>query len=327
MIDVFGLQARYVGADRARRRAPAVSAPLQSALRSLLGLLARRGSYRVASPYPAETFLFRDKDFRRLGLHPREASVFQSVADDYLFDIFVRTGNASRVQNVGRAGLRPKPAGIYQKTSKDAFAGLVVYSDREKGSGDLDAVRHPDPLHSTRWARVLAEEGMHLRELAPGAFGVRDRACNFIYGDIDIHGVYQRNAERHWAKRITAHTFVPLFNDRLLRTGLYSRSLLEHGTLMKPKDFGVLPHHPIQHGAHDEWPQRNDPSYAGGVNMGPLPGVISFGPGKRAQYISTVPQYRDILASLGCDDPYTGPAWSNGRNRLAKSRYVAVDAF
>lgn len=293
----------------------------------MLSLLVRRRSYRVASPYPAEAFLSKDKHFRRWGLHPREANVFQSIAEDYLFDIFVRTGNASRVQNVGRPGLRPKPAGIYQKTSKEAFAGLVIYSDREKGSRDLDAVRHPDPVHSTRSARVLAEEQMHLRELAPGAFGVRDRACNFIYGDIDIHGVYQRVAKRHWARRIAAEIFVPLFNDRLMRTGLHRPSLLEQGTLMKPKDFGVLPHHPIQHGAHDEWSQRNDESYAGGVNMGPLPGVIYFRPRMRAQYVSTVPQYRDILASLGCDDPYTGPAWSNGRNRLAKSRYVAVDAF
>jgi insecticidal toxin complex protein TccC len=275
--------------------------------------------------------LSKDSDFTSLGLHPIEASAFRSLADEHGWDVFVRTGNASRVANVGRPGLRPKMAGVYQKTNKDAFAaGLVVYTEeqRAKARNDLDAIRHPDPAHSALSARVLASEKLNLRQLGPGTYGVRDGAGNFIYGDIDIHGVYRRSKGSSRAQRVGARTFVPLFNDKLSGTGLHSPSLLEFGTPLMAKEFGVLPFHAIQHGAHDEWRERNDESYAGGVNMGPLPGVIHFRPGAKPYHIATVPQYREVLASLGLDSTYTAAAWSNGRNRLAKERYtVHSDAF
>lgn len=88
------------------------------------------------------------------------------------------------------------------------------------------------------------------------------------------------------------------------------------------EDFGVLPYSPIQHGAHDEWARRNDPFYAGGVNMWPLPGVIHFRPGEKPRHVSTVAHYRDILASLGQERVYSAEAWDHGRNRLAAVRYV-----
>ena len=318
------------GAWQTRGEAHAVKASRQPALRSFVGLPGRRGSYKVASPYPVDVFLTKDGDFTSLGLHPLEAGALQSLADEHGFDIFVRTGNASRAANVGLPGLRPKMAGVYQKTNKGEFAaGLVVYTDaqRERGRQDLDAIAQPDPAHSDLTARVLAGEALNLRELAPGIYAVRDGAGNFIYGDIDIHGVYRRRGAGRSAEPIGASSFVPLFNAKLSETGLHRPSLLEYGTPLVPKDFGVLPFHAIQHGAHDEWSERNDESYAGGVNMGPLPGVIHFRPGATPYHISTVPQYRDVLASLGLESVYTAAAWSKGRNRLAKDRYAPIDAF
>lgn len=319
-----------VVAPQARSRAPTIVESVKSALRSFSSPIGRRSSYTVASAYPADVFLSKDGDFTSLGLHPREARAFQSIADEHGLDVFVRTGNASRVANVGRPGLRSKMAGVYQKTNKGAFAaGLVVYTDEEieRAQNDLHAIHHPDPAHSELSARVLADEKLSLRELRPGTYGVRDGAGNFIYGDIDIHGVYRRRDGGSHAERVAASTFVPLFNAKLSETGLHSPSLLENGTPLVPKDFGVLPFHAIQHGAHDEWRERNDESYAGGVNMGPLPGVIHFRPGAKPHHISTVPHYRDILASLGLDSTYTSAAWSNGRNRLANARYTRVDSF
>lgn len=314
-----------------RRHAPARRGGARSLVRSVLRSFARVfgqcGNYTLASPYPRNGALCEDGQFESLGLHRREAFVFQSLADRHRYEIFVRTGHVSRVANVGHPGLRPKPAGVYQKTCKEnRFPGLVIYRDNElaKAKCDLAAIDRPDPLHASHSLRMLAAEGLRLRPLTHALQGVRDAAGNFFYGDIDIHGVYRRVADGQ-AERVDADTFVPLFNADLIATGLHAASLLEYGTPMLEKEFGVLPHSPVQHGAHDEWSERNDASYAGGVNMGPLPGVIHFRPGAKPHHVATVAHYRDILASLGQDRVYTSEAWTNGRNRLAAVRYLRRD--
>jgi insecticidal toxin complex protein TccC len=294
---------------------------LRSALRTFG--VGRRGRYALPSAYPLESVLAEPDQFRALGFHPDEADAFQRLANWHRYDIFVRSSHVSRVGNVGRPGLRPKPAGVYQKTNKASFAaGLVVYRDGEesKWTRDLERINHPDPAHAPLALRVLASEGLHVWPLGSGTQGLRDGAGNFFYGDIDIHGVYRRTGA-HQSERIDARTFVPQFNMSLMATGLHASDLLECGTPMEKKEFGVLPHSPVQHGAHDEWSERNDASYAGGVNMGPLPGVVHFRPGVTARYVATVPHYKDILASLGQAHLYTSAAWSNGRNRLAAARY------
>lgn len=319
-----------LGATPRHTAARTAGAPsrVRSVLRSFARMFWQRGRYTVASPYPQNGTLSEDGQFQSLGLHPREAVVFQSLADRHRYEIFVRTGHVSRAANVGRPGLRPKPAGVYQKTSKEnRFPGLVVYRDNElvKAKRDLLAIDHPDPRHASRSLRVLATEGLRLRPLTDALHGLRDAAGNFLYGDIDIHGVYRRVADDQ-AERIGAGTFVPLFNADLTATGLHAASLLEYRTPMHEKEFGVLPHPPVQHGAHDEWSERNDAAYAGGVNMGPLPGVIHFRPGVKPHHVATVTHYRDILASLGQKGVYTSAAWTNGRNRLAAVRYLRRDS-
>jgi insecticidal toxin complex protein TccC len=296
-------------------------------MRSRLG---RRASYTLPNPYPRDSPLFESDQFRDLGLHPREAAVFQRLAERHRYEIFVRTSDASRADNVGRPGLRAKPAGVYAKTNKlktPVAVGLVVYrdGDESKWERDLERINRPDPAHASRSMQVLANEGLDVRPLGYGLHGLRDSAGNFFYGDIDIHGVYRRTGPRH-GERIHAETFVPQFNTDLTATGLHASSLLEYGTPMWQKDFGVLPHSPIQHGAHDEWSERNNANYAGGVNMGPLPGVIHFRRGAAPRYVATVAQYKDILASLGQAQTYTAAAWSNGRNRLAAVRYTRRDS-
>lgn len=297
-------------------------------LRSFARVFRRSGGYGLSSPYPVNSVLTDAAQFEALGLHPREPETFQRLADRHRYDIFVRTSHASRVANVGRVGMRPKPEALYRKTGRaPSVPGMIVYADSEieQAKRDLAAIHHPDQLHASLAMRVLATEGLRLRPLGDGIHGVRDGAGNFFYGDIDIHGVYQRTGPKR-ARQVDARTFVPLFNAELTGTGLYSASLLEYRTPMLEKDFGVLPYSPIQHGAHDEWARRNDPFYAGGVNMGPLPGVIHFRPGEKPRYVSTVAHYRDILASLGQESVYTAEAWAHGRNRLAAVRYVRRDS-
>jgi insecticidal toxin complex protein TccC len=215
--------------------------------------------------------------------------------------------------------MRPKPAGVYQKTSKGSYMpGLVGYEAEEddRGMSDVRSIRHPhhDAPNSLQ---VLSEEGYSLRDLGEGMLGLRDEAQNFIYGDIDIHGVYKQEEGDSKATMIDASTFVPLFNERLIATGLHSPDLLEYGTVAREKDFGVQPWSPIQHGAHDEWDRRNDTTYAKGVNMGPLPGVIHFSPDPQMtpSYIGTTSLYQGELEGLGRDDIYTPEAWAKGNTR------------
>lgn len=262
-----------------------------------------------------------DDDFISLGLHPAEAEVFQSLADSQQYDIFVRAGNDARVANLGRYGMRSKPAAIYQKTNKgDFLPGAVLYpkQDRGKGKNDLRRASSYEPTQSgrsNRLPRTLARERWSLGKLTPDWLGVRDAAGNLVYGDIDLHGVYHHRPGQKRADRIAGRKFVPLFNDELMKTGLYAPSLLRFGTPMVKKKYGVLPHHPIQHGAHDAWPKRNDKKYAGGVNMGPLPRVIHFRPNASAKYLPTVEDYQKALASLGHERTYTADAWKKGINR------------
>jgi hypothetical protein len=283
----------------------------------------RTGSFTLPQPYAPSAVLCVPKDFERLGLRSEEAAAFQELAAEKHWDIFVRTGTSTRTMNVGRPGLRPKPPGLYRKTSKDAVQpGLVSRkaSEEKQGREELDRINNPDPRHASLSIQVLAEEGLHWRAIGADILGVRDQAGNFIYGDIDIHGVYARQPDES-VEKIPAGIFVPLFNERLMATGLHGPQLLESATLMKEKEYGVLPYSPIQHGAHDEWTERNNEDYAGGVNMGPLPGVIQFSRDAAPYYIATVPQYRDVLKSFNRDKEYVGPAWSNGNNRLADEHY------
>ncbi len=283
----------------------------------------RADSFDVPQPYPSPKPLRTSQDFGRLGLRGAEAEAFENLAKEKQLDIFVRTGTVTRTMNVGRPGLRPKPAGIYQKTSKDAYLpGLVLYKacEEKKGRSDLATVHNPDPHHAPLSMQVLATEGFHLRPVGDDYLGLRDQAGNFVYGDIDIHGVYARQADGP-AIKIPAEQFVPLFNAQLMETGLHGPHLLETNTEMKEKEYGVLPYSPIQHGAHDEWTERNNTKYAGGVNMGPLPGVIHFSPDAPPYSIESVPQYREALKLLKRDEEYVGASWANGRNRLATEHF------
>lgn len=320
MFDTFARRSARTRRQSSSGRWPRVG----SILRSFARAFRRSGGYTLRSPYPVNSVLTDAAQFEALGLHPREPGAFQRLADRHRYEIFVRTSHVSRVANVGRVGMRPKPEALYRKTGRAASVpGMIVYADSEieQAERDLAAIHHPDQLHASLAMRVLATEGLRLRPLGDGIHGVRDGAGNFFYGDIDIHGVYQRTGPNR-ARQVNAGTFVPLFNAELAATGLYSANLLEYRTPMLKKDFGVLPYLPIQHGAHDEWARRNDPFYAGGVNMGPLPGVIHFRPGEKPRHVSTVAHYRDILASLGQERVYSAEAWDHGRNRLAAVRYV-----
>lgn len=79
-----------------------------------------------------------------------------------------------------------------------------------------------------------------------------------------------------------------------------------------------MAHSVIQHGAHDDWSERNNENYAGGINMGPQPGVINIsGASKRARLFATTDEYRTYLqenAAVG-DTVYSANSWRAGNKR------------
>ena len=298
------------------------SEQLRAKLSSIFGR-SRTGSFTLPPLYKQAAPLRLPKDFEKLGLRAEEAAAFQALAVEYKWDIFVRTGTSARTSNVGESDRRPKPAGIIQKTSKDScHPGWVLYKvgERKKSEKDIAEINHPDPRRASTSLMVLAGEGFHLEPLNADVFAVLDGAGNVVYGDIDIHGVYAVRPDGS-AEKISADVFVRLFNEKLLATKLHGPGLLKNGTEMNEKEYGVMPYSPIQHGAHDDWTERNNPDYAGGVNMGPLPGVIHFSPDEAPYHIGTVPQYQECLNAMGRGGEYIPEAWANGRNRLAEEHF------
>jgi len=259
-------------------------------------------------------------NINRAGLHFSEYKALHALASEKDWHINVRTGDESRLDWVGKKGVRPKPAGIYQKTNKaGSFKGLVLYgiNEMQKMENDIHAINTPGESASAS-IRALAKEGYHAHILTPDQIALTDRFDNALYADIDIHSVLQGNGVP-----VAPELWVASVNSALERTGLHKPgNLLGWGRHSVVKEYGVYAHSPVQHGAHDEWSERNNETYAGGINMGPLPGVLNI---RRSSSISdyelfNTQQYRKYLCKFSAtgDSVYTENSWRAGGQRIKK---------
>ncbi len=253
-------------------------------MRSLGALFGRRGSYTLSPLHPPDALLQRDQDFASKGLHPKEATAIQRCANELRWCIYVRAGNPARLLHVTDTG-EPLREPVRPKP-----AGLYQKTDKKDG-------------------RVFVDGRLF-----------RDAAGNAFCGDIDLHGVYRKNEFGEF-EEIDPELFVPAMNTALETTGLHVPWRLAPRTPMICGPYDVFPHSPIQHGAHDGWSERNNASYAGGVNMGPQPGVIRFAPDEMPRYFVSTQRYHDDLAVHGKAVAYTSEAWTMGRNRRAQEHY------
>lgn len=261
--------------------------------------------------------LFVD-NIRWVGLHFEEYKAIHRIAVEKSWHVNVRTGNSARVSYVGRVGFRPKPAGVYQKTFKgDDNEGLVLYTaeQTEKGKQDVQTIKNPSP-HAPEALQVLSREGFRLDLINEEQAALVDGFGNAVYGDIDIHSVLDENG-----RQVAPEEWVPVLNEALESTGLHkAENLLGWGNYSLTKTYSVKAHSPIQHGAHDEWHERNDETYAGGINMGPQPGVLNIrGRASLTDYeLFTTEQYREYMRNFARDGDsvYTEAAWKKGAARV-----------
>lgn len=275
---------------------------------------------------PHKRFDYRDTAFNQhvenQGLSMKEFWSMNLIAKSYNWDINIRTGNSARVQYVGEFGHRPKPAGVYQKTNKTGeLQGLVLYPNAQlaKGEADIHHINSPSASAPDE-LKKLSTEGFHLEQRMingePGGLIV-DSHGNDVYGDIDIHSVLDKSG-----MRVDPEVWVKTINEFFEVQGLHAAANLKGvSNVMKP--FGVMAHSVIQHGAHDDWTERNNEKYAGGINMGPQPGVINLtGTTSRSNKLfTTTDEYRTYLrenAGTG-DSVYTEKSWAAGDMRSWRS--------
>jgi insecticidal toxin complex protein TccC len=257
-------------------------------------------------------------NIRHAGLHFKEFKAIHRVAVEKTWHVNVRTGNSARVDYVGKMGFRPKPAGVYQKTFKgDKNEGLVLYTgdQAEKAKQDVHTINNPS-ADAPEALQVLSKEGFRLDVINEEQAALADGFGNQVYGDIDIHSVLDENGGF-----VAPEVWVPALNTALESTGLHkAENLRGWGNYSLTKPYGVKAHSPIQHGAHDEWHERNDETYAGGINMGPQPGVMNI----RGMAIAgdfelfTTEQYRKYMRNFARDKDsvYTDAAWRKGAARV-----------
>jgi insecticidal toxin complex protein TccC len=211
-----------------------------------------------------------------VGLTQDEHQAFQGASRELGWDVNVRAGNPSRIPHVGSAGSLPKPQGLYPKTAKQGpDVGLVV-------AGPADQI--PPRF-----------------QMPPGGGAVRDTVTGrHVHGDIDLKSVY------HGAERVPEDEYKPKLNAALDRG-----SRREYVSPTGPAGHADK----VQHGAHDDWAERNNMAYYGGVNAGPIPGVVSFYPGGPPRASYTTKDYLETLKSRTGSTPYTAGAMARGKSR------------
>lgn len=225
---------------------------------------------------------------QQVGLSRREATALKSQAVRTGTDIYVRDGNPSRLPHLNAPGTRPKPAGLYNKTDKTTgHPGLVVTAGKA-----LDD-------HS----------GLGFQANPTGL--VHDRHGNTVHGDIDLQRVDRGGT------KVPAPEYLEALNTQLNR---FSERPTPRGPQQRYSDLRVAPSDKVQHGAHDEWDERNNMAYAGGLNAGPIPGVTKFSASGRNEHYSTTTEYRQELRKKGAESTYTRKSWMKGAQRDTEVR-------
>ncbi|MEZ6233125.1 MAG: hypothetical protein R3B68_02940 [Phycisphaerales bacterium] len=232
-----------------------------------------RQKTRFPTPPPPGSRGMRDMDDKIFGAKAK-------ATDQY---IFVRDGNADGVQFIGKSGTDPqgkpfkyegKPMEMKAKTATEGpYKGVVCFDPTHARTHNTlsKLPGHPEMtvaelLEGKTVAQLMADPNSEFRKrydyfkkkkIEDSGFKVMDDDHYVVvhaqtnaryHGDYDLHGVYKKNGE-----------FVPDTSD--IRAQI--------NTEMDAKL--------IQHGAHDEWPDRQNPNVAG-ENAGPQPPVTVYMP-------------------------------------------------
>lgn len=224
-----------------------------------------------------------------VGANADEMRAFKTYAVRTGQDVYVRDSHPTRLLHHGERGFRQKPVGLYTKTQKDrVHPGLVISDARGTFMNES-----PETFTST----------------GPGA-PLMDQYGNKVYGDLDLHRVDRRGA------RVPEAEYVPGINAQLRRFTKGSRPFGSSST----GPYGVLVSDTVQHGAHDDFPRRNDPTYKGGVVMGPQPGVTKLAARGRDEHYDTTAEYREEARRKGFEHDYTEESWDKGADRDVGAR-------
>ncbi len=231
------------------------------------------------------------------GLRPRDHEVLLAKAQEKEVYIFVRDGNEDSVARMGKDYTTPtgktypttsKGEDMKAKTSKtDPTKGLVTFpNSTDERFRTLDSLAgEPPPMTKAelkanqaefdkRYKHFLDEKitGHNFTVLGENdGWLVIDAQGRAIHGDVDLHGVYGKDGR--------------LMNSESIRAEMNK----EMGT----KNF--------QHGAHDEWPDRNKEK--AGVNRGPQGnnGVTVYGPDGEVYHFDTNEDMKSFYLDHGLD--------------------------
>lgn len=225
------------------------------------------------------------------GMRVGDDQKFAAVAKENDLYIILRKSNKDAVRWMSEkdpnALYKAKPEKLKAKTlDSGEFSGLAAANKNDERMIKLLAGKSPAMTPEALKAnpKALTERYVDfLVELDQAGFSVEGADKHFLvfkvengkkvyfHGDYDLHGVYDRSGQ--------------LVNSEGVRGEL-------NDTLGK----GDL----IQHGAHDEWPDRNNPDIAGS-NMGPQPPCTVYLPDGSIQYLETIPEMKQFYLEHGLD--------------------------
>jgi hypothetical protein len=198
------------------------------------------------------------------GMRPRDDIVFKEVAAEGKV-ILVRNSNEHAVEYIGKKGYKAKPMKMKAKTrTQGKNAGLAAADPNDK--------RLVDMLKSDKKTYKQFVEEMDSR-----GYGVASKEDGFVifnketgekyYSDYDLHGVYDINTGKS--------AYSSSFKDEL------------------NKKFGD---EVVQHGPHDEWPDRNKKE--AGINRGPQPPVTAYLPDGTTVHLETIDDMKKFYKEL-----------------------------
>lgn len=205
--------------------------------------------------------------------------------------LLVRDSNADAVKWVGKtegdAVFLAKPETMKAKTRKvDPYKGVVGFDPNDARTLSTLSGMEPQMTEAAlaaspaekqaRWDRYVKDKIEHYGYQVEGAdkqYLVYKPLPNgkkaYYHGDYDLHGVYDQKGN--------------LLNSEQIRGELNA-------------EFGQ---ELILHGAHDEWPDRNNPKMY--PNNGPQPPVTAYMPDGSRAHLKTIPEMKQFYLEHGLD--------------------------
>ncbi len=214
------------------------------------------------------------------GMLIRDENFLRQLATERCLTFIVRDSSQLALNWIGRSGYKPKPVQIKGKTLKiEDMQQLNVPESLWNSYLGLASARGMKPKDvQALWSAGYSIFGP--AQLIVGPDGSK------YYSDTDLHGVYDQNGKSAWTP--------DLFKA------------LQCGTI----DSG------IQHGAHDDWPDRNNENVAK-ANYGPQVGgdpdnpktLTAILPDGRLVCIRSLAQMKQLYAAIGVNFSSIYPAF------------------